>query len=816
MKKYLALLIVVLLASTLDAQKISLNELFAICSFSQWDEANEYLLKRGWEYHESSKGDDYHYSTITWSFNKEDNSDKAQSWFYLYTYNGAPNKIVFSFLDKQSFNTFKTAVTKEGLKLIESNIGDNEIETNYSNTNFFVKIVTSKVDKESFGRDNSMAGYSVEVIKKSGIYDQDNGKKIDYYANGTVKAEYSLAKGKIDGILKVYYESGALKKTGFFVNGQGNGKFVEWDEQGIVTSEYYMIKGELNGILTIYKDGLKEKEISKRNGINNGKYVSYQYTDGGQLYALESGEYIDNKKNGKWVVSLISNGEEEVVEYTTFINDVKNGEFKVYVNSDTLEIGTYKNGILNGYYKRKVKIDGVRSDNQATKISLWWLDCEGYFVDGFKEGKWIYYNTSFKEEEGEYLHGEKNGKWLEYVLFGNHAKEVLKETNYLLGKEHGNIKRFFDTYSVKDSIVLNGIRSETIINTPIYELYSYDNGKLEGDYVLRDSSGVLLRKGVFKEDKKSGFWTESIGMDPVTKTKVIYHSGVYHNDEREGIWNSYIDSNTVIAKESFKNGELDGTVVFYYRSNNKPHKVYQFKSGQLVSLEKYDTLGVIRNRFEINFIKGSLVSCIYTKYKDGVANAQGYEFVRESEDASFYNLDNEFIKNIGNKDKEVKGVFYQNESLKSKIAENPQRDAFITNPISYSNLQSELVQTKPSSWKKEGWSEVFEIDSKRKITYGDYKNGNKSGNWRFFYYDNGIFIDQEFIDGNGGVERYFSISSGSAFTGLFEFFDADNGQIREVKVSKGLREGQTKVFDKGRNLLQVEKYKKGVLVNPKQ
>ena len=74
------------ITQSLFSQHLSLNELFTLCNKSDWDLVNEYMLKKGWEYDKSSKGDDSHYSTITWSLNKEDYGDKAQGWFYLYTY----------------------------------------------------------------------------------------------------------------------------------------------------------------------------------------------------------------------------------------------------------------------------------------------------------------------------------------------------------------------------------------------------------------------------------------------------------------------------------------------------------------------------------------------------------------------------------------------------------------------------------------------------------------------------------------------------------------------------------------------------------
>lgn len=81
--------------------------------------------------------------------------------------------------------------------------------------------------------------------KKAGIYDEDNGKKTDYYDySDIVEAEYTLLNGKMNGLLKVYHINGNLKKTGNYINGLANGKFTEYDEAGNKTAEYTMLNDE--------------------------------------------------------------------------------------------------------------------------------------------------------------------------------------------------------------------------------------------------------------------------------------------------------------------------------------------------------------------------------------------------------------------------------------------------------------------------------------------------------------------------------------------------------------------------------------------
>ena len=165
MKRIILFITFFIASITAHSQNLSLNEIFALCNKSNWDEVNEYMLKKGWEYHESSKGDDTHYNTITWSYNKEYYGDKAQGWFYLYTYEGYPNKISYSFFNKTSYNTIKSGITAAGLKLVDNSIEDNEIVTKYAGLSFIVTVKTAKREKEeSYYSDNSITAYSVVVI----------------------------------------------------------------------------------------------------------------------------------------------------------------------------------------------------------------------------------------------------------------------------------------------------------------------------------------------------------------------------------------------------------------------------------------------------------------------------------------------------------------------------------------------------------------------------------------------------------------------------------------------------------------------------
>ena len=69
-------------------------------------------MNKGWEYYESEKGSSTRYNTITWSFNKS-YGDRAEAWFYIYTYEGFPNKIAYSVFNKPAYSKIQNSLNSQ-------------------------------------------------------------------------------------------------------------------------------------------------------------------------------------------------------------------------------------------------------------------------------------------------------------------------------------------------------------------------------------------------------------------------------------------------------------------------------------------------------------------------------------------------------------------------------------------------------------------------------------------------------------------------------------------------------------------------------
>ncbi len=89
------------------------------------------------------------------------------------------------------------------------------------------------------------------------IDDRGQLQKVAYYGNGQlngdwkqfnhtrIKEERHYANGKIDGMVKIYYDNGKILEEGQYAKGLRNGISKWYDQEGNVTIEYEYNNGEL-------------------------------------------------------------------------------------------------------------------------------------------------------------------------------------------------------------------------------------------------------------------------------------------------------------------------------------------------------------------------------------------------------------------------------------------------------------------------------------------------------------------------------------------------------------------------------------------
>lgn len=830
----LLITILVTIVSNSFSQNLSLNDLFSICNKPNWTEVDEYLLKKGWVYHESSKGDDLHYSTITWSYNKEYYSGKAQGWLHLMTYDGYPNKIAYNIFNKNAYTTIKNGISTLGMALKANSIEDDEIITNYENSNFIVKISTSKRYRDTYG-DNSSTSYLITVIKKSGIYDPNNGLKKVYDDYGNIKQEYSLKNGELNGKATEYYSDGTVQKISYFVNGKRNGLTIEYDNYGNVISKANYLDNELDGSFKYYENKILVIEGTYKNGKKNGLFK--EYDENGNL----SHEYtmLNDLKNG--ISKIYENG--KLKFYTEWKNDLENGKHKEYDENGFLifEIDN-ENGVPNGFFKQyennKLKLIGSVFNDEKNGVFKEY-DEDGNIVKDYTmksdmlDGLYtVYYYDSGKlrlKKTGNYKDDKEYGLW-ETILYNDKGIDILSSHIYLNG-------------------ILNGPFKQVQNDSIIYGNYKY--GYLDGDYLLvsvpyeinptitgDSTSCIKLSKGKYTNGLKNGLWQYYFNNS-------LSEEGIYIKDKKEGKWNIYnvlkgqngkMDSILLMQSEEYKDGVLNGEKITYLQWNidsvkcinqnipldkcnlyhiNHNKQISHYKNGKLDGvLESYDSNGnlEVKATFKDDILDGYFLSNTNgIKHLSGVLKDGKIEYL-DYFDSTGANIKAHFdIYNENKYNLNCKFTYYENNIPKSirtyllvkATAENIKVMDFFKFFI---NSLSDTSQNSTSYIN--GEAKYFDNNGKISSVGSEFRN-KRIGIWRFYNHSSDVFWEIDF-DSNNPIEKYYFISNGQPFNGVVKELNYKGGLASEIKVSNGIRNGKTIFYDSAGKIILIEKYKDGV------
>ncbi|MCG8184426.1 toxin-antitoxin system YwqK family antitoxin [Tenacibaculum piscium] len=775
------LIILLFICQISFGQKLTLNNIENICTKSNWESVNQFLINKNWEYYESEKGNSEKYSTITWSFNKS-YEDKASAWLYLYTYEGFPNKISYSVFNKPSYSVIQKSLNSKGYKLQNSEIEDNELISTYANNKFLLKITTEKREKkDSYSSfDQSITAYQFLLIKKSSIYDPDNGKKTDYYYGDTKQTEYTMVNGEMNGSLKVYYKNGQLKKTGNYKNGSASGKFTEYDENGNKTYDYNQENDKKNGKLISYKNNKISYSTHYKDDIQNGERIEYYYdNESGRLYLKMIGTFLNGKKEGNWKLIFIDKEKgERTLKKITYSKGLKNG-FSQDIKGDSLIIANYSNDKLDGNYKvyldvTKTVFGGVIE----TDISKLFLLSEGKYQNDKKSDYWKYYSlTKSLSSEGSYLNDEKTGEWKNYYSkYSNddkpihYSEKLYLIDNYNRGKLNGLSTRFSylnkEKYKCSELDKNNKPRDSCtrMVYKKVLQKSNYKNNKLDGEFELKDSLDILVAKGNFANDQKVGKWFHHYKDEDYEGNPYSYFmEGSYEDNEREGEWIYYYKKGEINKTINYKNGEFNGKFT-EWNNLNKPKEIKRFDYGKFKELIVYDSIGEQAERkFEIFDEYSNQYKCRITQYLSTGTISQVYWLKKEKE-----------------------------------ISHNWFELSFIL----------KLKKNDKSLIYKDGEFKEYDINN-RPLIIGEYFEENKIGDWIYYYYPQKVKIEIEYDKNKNIAEKYLDLND-VLFSGEFKYVNEEDN-IKEIrKIKNGLRNGNTKFINlkTGKRIKKV-KYKNG-------
>jgi len=179
--------------------------------------------------------------------------------------------------------------------------------------------------------------------------------------------------------------------------GQREGKWTGYYEKSNnIKYEGNFSAGQEQGEFVFYADKPGKEIIATRN-FNQGNGNAYTIFYDGKGNKLSEGNFLNKKKEGKWVT--YHKGGKNVMSEEYYVKDQINGLKKVfYPDGKVSEEINYQNGIQNGnsymYAENGVKLR------------------EEFYVNGAQHGKAVYRDANGKVvNEGEYDKGKKIGPW---------------------------------------------------------------------------------------------------------------------------------------------------------------------------------------------------------------------------------------------------------------------------------------------------------------------------------------------------------------------------------------------------------------------
>ena len=290
--------------------------------------------------------------------------------------------------------------------------------------------------------------YDDETLRMEGNFKHGlkNGYFKEYDHDGNLISATKYVDGekieKAEELVKLevrtdYYPDGKVKVVGTYKDGIPEGVRREYNEQGEVEKSYIFRHGRIVGE-GIFTDAGKKEGFWK------------EYYPDGTLKAV--GSYQDDQRIGKWKFYYKSGQLEEIGKYVEGAPDSVWRWF--YQSGKLLRTENFYNGLQDGVM--------TEYDEQGNIIT------QGDYLEGKKEGKWIY-QVGDMREEGNYAEGLRNGLWKSYYADGT----VAFEGKFIDDLPNGEHKWYWPNGKIK-------------------QVGKYVMGRKSGDWKKYDENGLLI------------------------------------------------------------------------------------------------------------------------------------------------------------------------------------------------------------------------------------------------------------------------------------------------------------------------------------
>lgn len=769
MRKYYLFSVLLTISFWGYTQKLSIDNLESLLLKSNFNAVNRYLSGPKWEYGNSEDGDTENEREHYWEYNKSFRSTEPDAYLILYTYDITPEMVGLITSEKNIYDKLESDIHDSNYEKYDRKY-ENKIRIDYyQNSKYNLRLIKDENKSDDFNEIETK--YIIDIRKRGGFYDHNNGAKKIYYADGTLKQTYHIVDGELNGLREFYYPNGKLEISVEYKDDLPHGSFAEY---------FY---GE--------RDELKNKLLFKKTG-----------------------QYDNDEKDGVWEMIYLFDDNYKTIQFHTYEKGIKSGPFQE-VQRDSLVIGNYKMDKLDGQYKiydyPKKTAKGNSKEIDTTSLKLL---TKGNYSNGNKSGHWWIDNIYFVEE-GDYFNDKKTGQWsFSFTKEMNTAEEefpfageLAQTENFKNGRLNGLTTQYW--FVGQEERPCTEAERQSGESEPCYkidykkglETSNYKHGKLNGLYELKDKNGKIVRKGYYVNGFKDGGWiegefeedtliykietkgfynrgikegdwteTETIWFDSQDEPLVVTSKGQYINDDKNGEWKRYDDTGFHFETVNYKNNKLDGESISW--NNDLFKEVQVYNEGALVELSKYKIDNPEELRFKYEIIEDTYAYKNYVKYSYFENGYTTQEFSIEKDKLDY--------------DVEVrKGTFLS---------------APIANP---------LHNTKGF---KNGLFKKYDKDGKL-IKSGEYFKENKKGTWIEFFHEQNVQLEVEYKNNKPfSVEEYIEINSNKPFSGKFVYIDSEKSLKEIRRVKKGYRHGRTKIYNlKTDKLIKRERYRTGVL-----
>jgi uncharacterized protein len=274
---------------------------------------------------------------------------------------------------------------------------------------------------------NYYNGYLIETTRINRIDENGlkQGRYIDFYENGSKKAEYFYLNDKLHGVYKEFDQNAKLISERRYLNGE---IYIPPVEEEVELKAELKKSYHSNGKLQYEGAFLDNTPVGIHKEFNEqGKLVtSKEFTSTGFL--LGEGLFDNNgKRTGEW--KLFDEYLEYFFGFGLYEDGLKQGKWMFYYPDGNLELEGYYNRdkpdrewtwlFPSGTKKREeVYLDGKREGAYAEYDSVGNTILKGEYFDGVRIGEW-YYSVGDITEKGAYEFGDKNGEWKHYYNENN-------------------------------------------------------------------------------------------------------------------------------------------------------------------------------------------------------------------------------------------------------------------------------------------------------------------------------------------------------------------------------------------------------------